>query len=173
MSLERRRAVGGGGVCGRGTGGSPSLTHPPCPPPPPPSPFPLRLCLRAAPTCDVFTSSFPPLYAADTRVEPRDKVLLRVQVPTTLDSSVDEEEEWQDGQLTASKTSIAQLTCKLIASFSGTETISNLLISVKVPDAVTTRQATICIPTLGALCEVDLRRETAGWCGPVPVRLWW
>lgn len=85
---------------------------------------------------------------SDNRTEPRDKVLLRVQVPTTLDSTVDEEEEWQDGQLTASKTSIAQLTCKLIASFSGTETISNLLISIKVPDAVTTRQSTICIPTL-------------------------
>ena len=28
---------------------------------------------------------------ADNRAEPRDKVLLRVQVPTTLDSTVDED----------------------------------------------------------------------------------
>ena len=107
--------------------------------------------------------------AADNRAEPRDKVLLRVQVPSTLDSSVEDDDDWQDGQLSAAKTSIAQLTCKLFASFSGTETISNLLISVKVPDAVTTKQTTIVIPTLGT-CGMVQCAVARGVLRPGP---WW
>jgi hypothetical protein len=58
---------------------------------------------------------------------------------------------WQDGPLSAAKTAIAQLTCRLFVTYSGADSISNVLVSVKVPDAVTARQTTICIPTLGAV----------------------
>lgn len=87
------------------------------------------------------------LLHADTRAEPRDKILLRAQVPVTLDALLDGDEDWSSGSSAAA----TQITCRLFVSFSGaTEAAKNVAINIKVPDAVVARQTSFVIPSVGA-----------------------
>jgi hypothetical protein len=86
-------------------------------------------------------------YSPDTRAEPRDKILLRAQVPVTLDPVVEGDDDWNAMPSAA----LTQITCRLFVSFSGaTEPARNVAVNIKVPDAVVARQTSFVIPSVGA-----------------------
>ena len=88
---------------------------------------------------------------ADTRAEPRDRILLRAQVPPTLDVS---EEADPDGWGPGVSTAATQLTCRLFVSYSGVDAATNVAINVKVPDAVVARETTFIIPSIRTCARV-------------------
>lgn len=90
---------------------------------------------------------------SDSRAEPKEKVMLRVQVPPTLDYETAGKPaprggggamQWSDG----SGSGTAQLTVRLFVSYTGLHSLDSVGISLDVPDCVVTKDTSFVIPSL-------------------------
>lgn len=82
---------------------------------------------------------------SEHRPEPEDRVLLRAQVPTVLDSP---EESESKRSISAAPTGPTQLTVRLFVSYTGRDEISDVNVSLCVPDTVMARESSFLLPTL-------------------------
>lgn len=89
---------------------------------------------------------------SDTRVEPKDKILLRAQVPNTVDKSEGDASRYDEDTsnlAVADDGSIVETTFKLFVSYTGMEKISNVTINLDVPNSYYVDEKSIVIYELG------------------------
>lgn len=90
---------------------------------------------------------------SDTRLEPKDKIILRYQIPKSLDRPGAAHELDGGGEHILQKCvkqdgGLMQLTVKLFVSYSGTSDLKNVNININSPDCVLTRNKSIKVATL-------------------------
>lgn len=111
----------------------------------------------------------------DRRVEPRERVLLRIQVPDVLDPSIEEPERFtgQMGNNYAKNEEgkLVQLTIRIFVTYTGKESLRNVTLSIDTPNGIVPSAASVLVPSVGTYFQChessSYRKKQSG----DPVRL--
>jgi Bardet-Biedl syndrome 9 protein len=90
---------------------------------------------------------------SDSRMEPRDRVLLKAQVTSKLDrpgEGIDDDDFGAAGVVVArsEEGNVVQLTARLFVNYTGSDTLKNVCISLETPANVISRDSSILLPSL-------------------------
>lgn len=86
----------------------------------------------------------------ENRVEPRERVLLRAQVPTMLDHFEQPGDDFRSNANDGQKTQhTSQLTVRVFVTYTGKGVLRNVTISINTPEGVIANQSSILLSSIG------------------------
>ena len=89
-------------------------------------------------------------FLIENRVEPRERVLLRIQVPDILDPVADNPEDFRTGHNYAKTDNggIVQLTVRIFITYTGTSAIRDVTLGINPPSGIAASQTSVLLPVI-------------------------